>query len=51
MSPLPLTEMTPRRLQMNLPRSSLVAALTWIDPGTPPDSIRLTVLTTSPHRS
>ena len=51
-SPLPLTEIVPLGSHTNSSSSrSRVARVIWIRPGVPDDSMRLAVLTASPHRS
>ena len=50
--PFPLTSISPRSSNPYRPSNrSWVAAVTWMRPGRPFDSIRLAVLTVSPHRS
>jgi hypothetical protein len=51
-SPLPLTGIGPRRSKRYPSlRRSYVRAVTWMQPATPWDSMRLAVFTVSPHRS
>ena len=51
-SPLPLTAISPRRWNRYPSRSRWqVRSVTWMQPGTPSDSMRLAVFTVSPHRS
>ncbi|MCA9719654.1 MAG: PAS domain-containing protein, partial [Myxococcales bacterium] len=51
-APLPLTSIAPRASSWKRPSSSAaVAALIWIRPGSPCDSIRAAVFTVSPQRS
>ena len=51
-SPLPLMSITPLGSNSNVPDSrDLTTSLQWMRPASPLDSIRLAVLTVSPHRS